>query len=155
MDLTQLTSQPELTVTIDDRQYHFSELPIDSLAALQSWIRERHPHPIDRLKPHLAGLSDDQQDKLLERARVDGLNWPPQVGTEQGAIVLLSTEAGQVFTMHQSLLVHQPTTTLAEARKFYRTLRKSGKTRGDITVTRIFGTAFALDLDGATALPKA
>jgi hypothetical protein len=129
--------------------------PVSRRTRIDGHDRGQNPHPIDRLKPHLAGLSEDQQDKLLERARVDGLNWPPKVGTEQGALALLGTEAGQVFTLYQALLIHQPHTTPVEARKLYRQLKKAGKTRGDVTVTRIFGTAFALDLDDAAALPKA
>ena len=85
MDLTTLTGSPELTVPIGGRVYAFSELPIDALAKLQAFIRANTPNPLDLVKPHLDGLSTADRQHVLEQARLDAKNWPPQVGTSAGA----------------------------------------------------------------------
>ena len=168
MDLTKLTGGAELRVPIGGRVYAFSELPIDALATLQDFIRKTTPNPIDLVKPHLDGLSTADRQHVLEQARLDAKNWPPQVGTSAGALALLSSEPGQIEAIHVGLTVHQPDTTREQALTVFRALckqaakdAKEAKAKGltysgEGTVQRIFACLFGLDdLDDGDGLPKA
>lgn len=150
MDLTQLTGKPELTVTISEKEYHFSEFTIDALAELQSWVRKHTPHPIDEIKEHLDGLPAEDRRYLLDKARADAKDWPPKVGTPAGALALLGSPEGQIETIYRGLLTHQPHTTIDDARAIYRTLVKA---KAEGTITKVVGVLFGLDPDDAGATP--
>jgi hypothetical protein len=155
MDLTQLTGEPELVCTIGRDTYRFSELRIAALARLQTWIRDHTPHPLDSLRGHLDGLVAEDRQALLEKARVEALSWPPQLGTPAGALALLGTEAGQIQALFEALAVHQGDLCLDDARRIYRTLKQVAKRTGEQDITRIFACAFGLDVDDTQPLPKA
>jgi hypothetical protein len=125
MHLDQLDDRPELTVRIGGEDYHFSEVPIAALAGLQSWIRAHVPHPLDAIKGHLDGLAAEDRRELLESARREARQWPPQAGTAAGTAALLATEAGQVEALRAGLAVHRPGTTADDARRIYRTLTRA------------------------------
>jgi hypothetical protein len=166
MKLTQLSDQPELTVEIGSQPYHFSELPIGTperrgdppygLAALQRWITEHVPHPLDALRGHLDGLPPAVAASLAENARQESRHWPPQVGTAAGTAALLGTEPGQVEALYWGLQLHHPETTRDKARWVYRQLgrqaladaavaRRAGREYdGEGLVKRIFGVLFGL-----------
>jgi hypothetical protein len=165
-DLTQLTDQPELTVTIGGKPYQFSELPIAAISRLQTWVRANTPHPFDSLKGQLDGFPDHVAVAMGEAARKEAKSWPPQVGTAAGSIALLSTEPGQIETLYEGLAVHATATTRDDARSVYRQIqreavrdakaaKKAGKKYdGEGTVTRIFEVLFGVADDSEEALPK-
>lgn len=164
LDLTQLTDEPELIVQIGGRAYQFSELPIEALARLQSWLRANNPHPVDALRGHLEGLPDHVAIAMGEAARKEAKTWPPQVGTAAGSIALLSTEPGQIEVLYEGLCGHQATTR-ESAHALYRVIQKQTareakaakaaglKYSGEGTITRIFGVLFGLD-DSEDRLPN-
>lgn len=163
--LSELLDGPTFSVRVGGRDYGFSEVPVSSLLALETWIRENTPHPIESIKPYLAGLEPEDRKQLLERARQDALEWPPRIGTSAGARALLgSGDMGQIETLYHGLLVHHPGATRDHARGLYRKLKQAMKREiatsedGESpTVRRIFAAIFGmLDEQGepAIALPK-
>lgn len=164
-----MSIHPELTVPIGGFVFGFSELPVEKLDELQAFIRRTTPHPLEAVKKHLEGLDLDDRQFLLEQARVDAKNWPPQVGTAAGALALLSSEPGQIEALRVGLTVHQPGTSEAEARRVFKALRKQAaqdaaaakakgqKYSGEGTVQRIFACLFGLDdfePEAGESLPK-
>lgn len=126
MDLDVFAGLPAYRTTIGGRTFQFGELSLSALAALQAWVRAHVPHPLEAVKPHLAGLDPADRAALLEQARRDGLRWPPKVGTGEGAAALLGDEEGQAETLYHALLTHQPETTREQARRLYRLLVHEG-----------------------------
>jgi hypothetical protein len=126
--LAELLDGPTFTVRVGGRDYGFSEVPVSSLLAMEEWIRANTPHPIESIKPHLAGLEPAERQQLLERARQDALEWPPRIGTSAGAAALLgSGDMGQIETLYHGLLVHHPGATRDHARGLYRKLKQAMK----------------------------
>lgn len=169
LSLAQLDDRPELTATIGGRPYHFSEVPIERLADLDAFIRRTVPHPIDALRPHLAGLAESDRAALLLAARAEARSWPPQAGTAAGMAALLSTEAGQLEALAAGLSVHHPEVTRDEARRIYRqlqreALREAARKRragqaddGEGLVRRIFSVIFGFgdpDLSEEEPIPE-
>ena len=143
MDLTKLTGYPELVVEVDGEAYGFSELPIDKIARLQSYLNQITPHPLDSLKGRLDGLTSEDRQFLLERARKDSLAWPPRIGTAEGAAALLGHAEGQLEAFFVGVSIHQSSTTRDEAAKLLKRLgRQAG---GEGLATRIFKVLFGLD----------
>jgi hypothetical protein len=81
LDLTELTDEPELTVQIGGKTFHFSELPIGSLAKLQAWIKANVPDPLVTLRERLAGYPESVVAKLTADVRQETPNWPPIMGS--------------------------------------------------------------------------
>lgn len=173
MDLSELTDRPELTVTIGGRAYHFSEVPIDRLADCQDFLRRTVPHPVQAIRPHLDGLKPEDRQALLENARREARDWPPQAGTSAGMLALCSTEAGQLAALAAGLSVHHPEATPADVRRIYRELQRealreakrrkrdagTGGDDGEGLVKRIFSVIFGfgdpdLEIDGTPTLPE-
>lgn len=163
--LAELLDGPTFTVRVGGRDYGFSEVPVSSLLALETWIRENTPHPIESVKPYLSGLDPADRRELLEQARQDARNWPPRIGTSAGAAALLgSGDMGQIETLYHGLLVHHPGATRDHARGLYRKLRQAMKREvaesedGESpTVRRIYAAIFGmLDEQGepAAGIPK-
>lgn len=159
MDLAQLTDQPTW-IAIGGKSYGFSEIPFGGLGELQAWLKDNTPHPLRSLAGQLDGFSEEEKAELLRQAREDAKSWPPVVGTAAGAAALLATEAGQLRALWVALKVHQPATTLDEARRLYKALQgeaarlaraRRGKApaAGDAEakVSRIFAIAFGMDGD--------
>lgn len=140
--LDQLTDAPQLTVPIAGHALQFSELTLAALGRLQAWIKQEIPHPIDAVKPHLAGLDPADRQALLDRAYDDARDWPPVLGTAAGAKALLEAEPGQIEAFHEGLLIHQPETTRDEARRLYKTLLRDAAGAGGRTAARIFAVLF-------------
>lgn len=167
MTLDQLTDEPQLSIGIGGRLYRFSELPIEGLGRLQAWLKANCVHPVTALKDHLDGLPDRDRERLLEAARREGRDWPPQVGTAAGAAALLGTEPGQIEALYEGLRVHQPETSRELAVRIFRQLRRdAGKLAaaarkegreydGEGPARLIFATLFGLeDPDDELDLPK-
>lgn len=164
--LDRLAGQPELSLEINGRRYHFSELPIESLARLQSWVKDHVPNPLEAVKPLLGGLPAEDRQYLLDQARRDALGWPPVIGTAAGAAALLSTEPGQIEALHVGLAVHQPETTPEEARRIFRVLSKDARKEakrakrdgrnydGEGSARDIFAVLFGLASDDEDLFPK-
>ncbi len=157
LTLTELADAPELSVTIGGQLFHFSELPLERLARLQSYINRTVPDPWQHARERAAGLPDAVAAALLENARQESLRWPPQLGTAAGAVALLSTDAGQLEALHEALQVHQPGITRDDARAVFRLMRKDSAARmrearragrayqGEGVARRIFAVAFGQD----------
>jgi hypothetical protein len=161
--LAELLDGPTFTARIGGRDYAFSEVPVSSLLALEAWIRENTPHPIESIKPHLDGLTAAERRRLLEKARQDAKDWPPRIGTQAGAAALLgSGDMGQIETLYHGLLVHHPKATREHARGLYRKLGREVKREvrsGDESpiVRKIYAAIFGmLDEEGEPrgGLPK-
>lgn len=147
MDLTQLVdTAPELEERIGGVRVFFSEIPIEAMAGLQAWIKERVPHPLEAIRDHLAHLPPAIAAELAERARQEAKSWPPEVGTEDGARVLTGTPDGQAECFYEGLKVHHPDVTRDDASRLYRQLRREvSKSRDGRRVLRIFATIFGTD----------
>lgn len=122
--LTQLSGQPELSLTIRGKTYLISEFKLKELAELQTWIQGHILHPIDQIKDRLNGLSDKERMALLSEARHDAVDWPPQVGDKDGARLLVMTMPGQVEALYVGLRKHQPEVTRDEAFEVYRAMER-------------------------------
>lgn len=139
MDLTELTDEPELTVTIAGKTLHFSELRIGSLAKLQAWIKANIPDPLVSLRERLKGYPESAIAQVTAEARRETPNWPPVIGTNQAAIVLMGSLEGQVQALWVGLQFHQPGTTFEDAERVYWAMKRS---RDEKLVKRIYGTLF-------------
>jgi hypothetical protein len=158
MGLTELLDQPELAVTIGGREYFFSELPLLQRAKLQSFIQTKLQHPLEAVKPHLQGLDPEDRAHLLNEARKEGNDWPPDVETARGKVILLSSDSGQIETLFQGLSIHHPNLTRDDARKLFKQLgretrfeAKRAKSEGreydgEGAVQRIYACLFGLGL---------
>ena len=154
MTLDQHADKPELTVTIGGNSYDFGEIPIESLAELQEWIRKNIPHPLEAIKPHLKGLPTDVAIGLTDRAREEAKDWPPEIGTAAGSAALLSKESGQILALRVGLQKFHPEVDVRGAAQLYRQLGKDaaraarasgGKLEpGERIVTRIFSVLFGM-----------
>lgn len=150
LTLTELDDRPELTVPIGGRDYRFSEVPVEKLADLDEFLRRTVPHPVVAIQPYLAGLTPADRQALLENARQDSRDWPPQAGTSKGMGELMRTDAGQLKALAAGLSVHHPELSAGQVARIYRQLqqqavrdaaraRRSGKeSDGEGLVTRIF-----------------
>ena len=96
MSLAELTDQPELTVSIGGTEYHFSELTLECKGKLQAFIKSKVPHPVEAIKPHLEGLSQEDRRYLISQAREDAQSWPPDVESVKGKTALLGTDSWQL-----------------------------------------------------------
>lgn len=144
MDLTKLVDGiPELEETIGGVRVVFSEIPIEGLARLQAWINAHVPHPLDAIRDRLAKLPPAVASDLAERARREATQWPPEIGSAEGAVALLGSTEGQVAAFHEGLKVHHPDATPSDAARLYKVLRREvAKTRDQRRVKRIYATIF-------------
>lgn len=141
MDLTELTDKPQYSATIGGREYHFSELPVDSLASLQAWIKANTPHPVSAIKDYPEDISPEDRRYFLGLAYSEAKSWPPKIGTPDGARALFGTEAGQIESLYWGLIVHQPKATREDAKALYRELVAA---KADGTIKAIVGVMFGL-----------
>lgn len=111
-DISRASGAP-VEVELDGKTYKVGELRLRELGMLQSWIESRVPHPVRALAPHLEGLPSDVQIALLESARKESANWPPRIGTAEGAAVL-DTPEGEREILWVLLSRHQPSMTRDE-----------------------------------------
>jgi hypothetical protein len=167
MNLVTALDQPELEISIGGRIYYFSELPLACRARLQSWIQSKTPHPMEAVKAHVEGLDTDDRQYLLNEARKEAQDWPPDIGSPRGKILLLGTDAGQAETLYVGLTVHQPDMTREAAHKLFRALereaayeRRRAKSEGrepagENAIQRIYACMFGLILPSdEEGLPK-
>ena len=76
--------------------YAIGRLDLDDAEALRGWMRAHLPSPIERVRPHLDGLTPAQQEVLLRVVWQDDQAWPPSPLTPPGRRLLLGTPAGLV-----------------------------------------------------------
>lgn len=124
MDLAQHTDQPT-PFMIGGVEYLLSELTIASLGRLQAWIKTNVPHPIDAIKPHLAGLDSECKAILLDQARKESQSWPPIMGTQAAARLLSERPDFQVELFWEGLKQHKADATRTEAERLFRKVRDS------------------------------
>lgn len=156
LTLTELDDRPELSIEIGGSVYHFSEVPLEKLADVQEFLNRTVPHPLQAIRPHLAGLSESDRAVLLRDAREEGKHWPPQAGTAAGMAALMATEPGQVEALFAGLSVHHPALDRRAAERVYRQLRREAgraavrarrlglKDDGEGAVSRIFSVIFGM-----------
>lgn len=165
LDLSELLDGPVVTEEIGGIKFRFSEVPISAMLAMQGWIRENCPHPLESIRPHLEGMPPAIATELAENARQEARDWPPKVGTGEGAAVLMGSEAGQVIVLMHGLNVHHPGATLDDAWKVYRAMKRSAakeirksSTGESPTIRRIyaaiFGTLDETEDEPANGVPK-
>jgi hypothetical protein len=144
MDLTHLIdSVPELRERIGGVDIVFSEIPIEGLARLQAWIKEHVPNPLEAIRDHLAKLPPAIATDLAERARREARDWPPEIGTADGATSLLGSENGQIWAFYEGIRVHHPDATITDASRLYRVLKREvARSKDERRVRRIFATIF-------------
>jgi hypothetical protein len=92
MDLATLTNQPR-PLTVDDRTYQVYPLTLADLGALQKWVNEQFPDPLDALRGRLDGFSPEHQKFLLKDAAEASRRPRPRIGTPE-ADELLTTADG-------------------------------------------------------------
>ncbi len=145
MRLDEHLDGPELTIAIAGKDYHFSELPLGHKAKLQAWIRAHVPDPMEACKAVLEGLDKDERLHLLNEARKERANWPPDIDTAAGQTALLSAAPGQREALYVGLTVHQPDMTRHHATRLYRLLLGEAKKTGrETTIQKILAVMFAL-----------
>lgn len=159
MDLTKLVDDaPELHERIGGVDVVFSEIPIEGLARLQAWINMHVSNPLEAIRDELPKLPPAIASELAERARREALDWPPEVGTEEGASRLLGSPTGQVMAFYEGLRVHHPDATVADADRLYRALKREAVKSGGLRrVKRIYATIFGTgtaDADAEAPAPK-
>lgn len=144
MDLTQLVDGiPELEESIGGVRVVFSEVPLGGLARLQAWINEHTPHPLEAIRDQLGHLPPAIASDMAERARREALDWPPEIGTAEGANALLGSTEGQVEAFWEGLRVHHPDATHSDAARLYKVLKREvAKSRDQRRVKRIYATIF-------------
>lgn len=153
LDLAALTNRPT-PVDIGGRRILLSEYTLAQLADLQAWIKEHRPHPIDAIRGRLGGLDAADREVLLEKARVDALDWPPVPGTKAGSDALFSSPAGMLFALRVALQAHHPGATDRDARWL---MRQMGKDANEHLSRRIVSILFGnegADDDEGLSLPK-
>lgn len=107
VDLASLCGTPRV-VPIGGADYRVAPFrPLD-LAALQAWIKDRVPHPLDALRPSLAGLDPAARRAALAEARRAATAWPPGADDEAGATLLLSDVEGLALFLVRALRRHRP-----------------------------------------------
>ncbi len=139
MDLAQLSGKPEWVFPILGKDYRFGEFRIEDLAELQAWIRKNVPHPLASIKDSLVGLPAEDRHYVLDRARAEAKSWPPQIGTPAGSLAMIGTIEGQIETLYRGLLIHQPETTPASAKKLYHALLRA---KEEELISKIFAILF-------------
>lgn len=147
MDLTKLIDAvPELRERIGGIDVVFSEITIEGLARLQSWIKDEVPHPLEALRDHLEHLPPAIAADLAERARHESMNWPPEIGTAEGATALLGSTNGQIHAFYEGLRVHHPDATIVDAARLYKVLKREvARSKDKRRVRRIYATIFGTD----------
>jgi hypothetical protein len=130
LDLDRLTGAAAFSAAIGGKTYEFGALTLEAEGQLQAWVKANHPHPLEAVKPHLAGLDAGDRAELLDRARKEAATWPPQVGTQAGAVALLSTQPGQEEVLFHALRLWQPFVTRDDARQVYRQLLRDAAAFG-------------------------
>jgi hypothetical protein len=143
LDLTELTDEPEFTTTIGGKLFYFSELPIAGMAKLQGWIKTNIPDPVVTLRERLAGYPDSVVAQVVSDARRETPHWPPIMGSPEAAVIMMSTQQGQIYSFWVGLLVHHEGATMEDAERVYRMLKKA---RNEKLVTRIFRIIFGRDV---------
>lgn len=157
-NLAEHTGKPTLFIKSNGKEWGFSELSIEKLADIQSWMIKNVPHPITAIKPYLTGLEDQDRRYLLDQARKDAMLWPPDPRTSHGASLLVASEAGQIEALRVGLSVHHANEDIGEpeARAIFRALvfeaakeskraKKAGiESDGQATVNRIYAIMFGL-----------
>lgn len=149
MQLDTILNTP-VTVTVAGVPLQFRELDLEAMGRLQQWIKAKCPHPLDVVKPHLAGFSAEDRGILLDQARREAASWPPEIGTAAAAGLLLTNKAGQVATLLEGLRSCKPDATEAEAEWLYRQIKTDEKLANKV-IKIIFGT----DPTAEEADPKA
>ena len=124
LGLDQLTDQPEYTATIGGQEYGFSELTLESKGRLQAWIRKNLPDPMEQVKTILDGLTQEDRNHLLNEARKERKDWPPDLSTNAGRVAILSTDAGQAELFFEAFRAHYPEITRPGAYRVMRSLKK-------------------------------
>jgi len=70
-ELDELTGAVHSTFTCDEHQYKLGVLTASDWGEFIAYLLKDRPDPLAVVKPHLEGLSDKQQELLLERAYND------------------------------------------------------------------------------------
>ena len=149
MQLDTILNTP-VTVMVAGVPLQFQELDLAAMGRLQQWIKAKCPHPLDVVKPHLAGFSAEDKAILLDQARREAASWPPEIGSAAAAGLLLTGKAGQVATLLEGLRACKPDATEAEAEWLYRQI-KGDKGLAKKILSTIFGTDATSDDDDPKA----
>lgn len=158
--LAEALDEPTLSVTIAGREYHFSELPLAQKAKLQSWIQRKVPNPMEAIKPHLDGLDPSDRIELLDRARKELKDWPPDIERTEGRMVIAQSDEGHIQLFIQALSVHHPTISPEEAERIWAAFKREGseqasklkegwrKSEAARAAAKIFAISFGLPMPG-------
>jgi hypothetical protein len=163
MNLADFTDQPELVVTVAGQELRFSELTLEAKGRLQAWLHRNVPNPVEAIKDDLEGINPEIAFRLLNEARKERKNWPPDIESGAGKIALLSTEPGQIEVLWEGLKTQQPDITRPRAYKIFMALKQEsakvarrGK-NGERKIQEIFAAIFGFSLpdeDEEPAFPK-
>jgi hypothetical protein len=158
LGLDRLTDQPEIVETIGGQKYGFSELTLEARGRLQAWIKANLADPMESIKASLDGLTQEDRNHLLNEARKEKRDWPPDLSTNNGRLAILSNDHGQTELFFEALKIHHPEITRPGAYKVMRQLKREiasenerdkragKKTRRLNRVDRIIGVMLAIDL---------
>lgn len=149
MQLDTILNTP-VTVMVAGVPLQFQELDLAAMGRLQQWIKAKCPHPLDVVKPHLAGFSAEDRGILLDQARREAASWPPEIGSAAAAGLLLTNKAGRVATLLEGLRACKPDATEAEAEWLHRVMKTDEKVANKI-IKIIFGTDATSDEDDPKA----
>lgn len=111
VDIALLTGAPR-AVSVAGEIYMVAPLrPLD-LGELQAWIKDRVPHPVDAIKASLEAMDPIERRAAERAAVVAGRDWPPAVGSRDGAMLLLTEGLGKFLEV--VLRRHRPGFTEAD-----------------------------------------
>mgnify|MGYP001128855959 CR=1 FL=1 len=158
--LDALVEAPTIEVEVEGRTYRFAELSLAALGRLQEAVKSLAPHPLQALKPHLAGLPTAAVEAAVAEAVRLGRDWPPRIGTAPASAVLTGTPAGLVHVLHEGLRATSPTAAIDDAGCLLNALERDVKRRrlaglpAEAVVSRVLSVLFG-NGDPETARPKA
>jgi hypothetical protein len=167
ISLSELTDGYSLAVRIEGQEYHFGELPIAALGRLQTFIERELPNPFDAIKLKLEGLDPEDRRYLLNEARKESLNWPPNIQSQEGKLALLGVERGQIEVLYECFRVHHQEMSKDRVRALYHRMlrqvdfeskraKKEGREyNGESDIQRIYAAGLGLVLPSEEEhLPK-
>jgi hypothetical protein len=158
ISLSELTDGYSLALEIEGQKYRFGELSIAALGRLQTFIERELPDPFQAMKAKLDGLEPEDRRYLLNEARKESLNWPPNIQSREGKLAILAGERGQIEVLYECFQVHHQEMTKDRVRSLYQRMlrqvefesRRARKEKreynGESDIQRIYAAGLGLIL---------
>lgn len=100
--------------TANGRTYAVRPLAPAAVQELEQLIRRTAPDPLDRVKRVVEGMPPDLAKHVWDQQTRDLPPWPPEMGSQEATMTLLSPE-GQAITIYHATRKHHPEMTREKA----------------------------------------